>query len=162
MQYGFSIGTSKIESEMKGLIKKLLLLVLLVTVIIFVTFLILEMVTTKIEKVKLTLEATNETVYLKHMSRGVSLEMNILSEKACTRIRSYTERDYVDSVGDLFFFKVASGRLYIYGGNWENKQGDGIAGVTFINIEGQIAHYKEHYKKYGLSVFPPSYEKYIR
>lgn len=147
---------------MKGIIKKLLLLALLITVIILVTFLILEMVTTKIEKVKLKLEATNETVYLKHISRGVSFEMNILSEKACARIRSYTERDYVDLVGDLFFYKVVSGRLNIYGGNWENKQGDGIEGVTFINIEGQIAHYKEHYKEYGFSVFPPSYEKYIR
>jgi hypothetical protein len=57
---------------------------------------------------------------------------------------------------------VSQDSIIIFGSSWINSNAGFVKNIRFVNIEDEIIIYKENYKRYGLEVFPPSHEKYLK
>jgi hypothetical protein len=134
----------------------------LIAVILLFFILLNKAYGTKIEKVTMLIPLTNEKIYLKHLSRGISYEMNVISKHSHIGSSSNFKSEYIDSIGRLFFYKVSQDSIIIFGSSWINSNAGFVKNIRFVNIEDEIVIYKENYKRYGLEVFPPSHEKYLK
>lgn len=113
---------------------------------------------THVEKTKIAL--SKEVIYLKHLSRGVSYEVDVISTNYFTKASPDILLEYVSWDGRGFFYKIKNDSLYIYGGNWVNLSNKTISSrIKFISIEDDPFYYFDNYKKIGLKYFPSSFEK---
>ena len=111
---------------------------------------------THVEKTKVSL--SKEVIYLKHLSRGVSFEADVISVNSYTKAAPDTMVEYVSWVGRGFYYKIENDSLYIYGDNWINPSIKTISNIRFISIGKNYFYYLNNYKKIGLKYFPPSSE----
>jgi len=112
---------------------------------------------TQIDKTKIPL--SGEMIYLKHLSRGISYEVDVISINSYTKAKPDTTEDYVSWDGRGFYYKIENDSLYVYGGNWITPSNRDISlKIKFISIEDSFLNYFNNYKKIGLKYFPSSLE----
>jgi len=134
------------------IVAAVLFLFLLVVIFFMYSFI------THVEKTKISL--SKEVIYLKHLSRGVSFEADVISINSFTKAKPDTLVEYVSWDGRGFYYKIENDSLYIYGGNWINSSNKAISlYIRFISIEDNYFYYLNNYKKIGLKYFPFSSEK---
>lgn len=76
-----------------------------------------------------------ETIYLKHLSRGVSFDADVIS------VNSYTKASPDTLV------EIENDSLYIYGDNWINPSKKTISIIRFISIGKNYFYYLNNYMK---------------
>jgi hypothetical protein len=110
-----------------------------------------------VEKIHFTI--SNEKIYLKRLTRGISYEVDVISHRSFTKATPDTLREYVAWRGRGFFYKIQNDSLYVFGDDWCNSSSNKIIDkVKFIPIENEILNYYNNYKKMDLIYFPPSKE----
>jgi hypothetical protein len=137
---------------------KRLLIIILILFLVITGFFIYAF-RTQVEKLHVKL--AHEKIFLKHLSRGVSYEVNVLSKYSYTKAEPNILKEYVDWGGRSFFYDIKRDTLFIYGGDWCNSAEKLISRIKFISIKDSILYYRLNYKQLGLKVFPPSSEKFL-
>lgn len=118
----------------------------------------------RIEKVKIVNPISKENIFLKYYAWGLSDELNVISLNNRSEWPD-SSKDYVTNRG-AFFYKLKNDTLFLYG-VWDSSKLNGQkyfkTKINFIELQNyDFIELCKNYKKRGMHIFPPSWEKYAK